>query len=191
MVDWLNKLPEFLKVPAELGFTVFASTGLALCLSHVGVIPMIKGTGWEPVLWIVLLLSGAIAAAGLMRLGKKLIVHLYEWLAERDNQKEFRKHVVSQIDLLNDVEREIFGYLLHHNTNTFKGHQNGGHAANLIGRGFIRMNVANGQMIDPLDVPYVVHPVVWDVVKTQKEKFPYNPQRRRGQKMPPWRVPLI
>lgn len=191
MADWLNKLPDFLKAPAELGFTVSASTALALYLADIGMIPFIKGTLWESILWVAMLLSGAVAAAGVLRLCKKLIVHVYEWLVERSKHKDFRKSVTSQLDLLDADEKRIFGYLIHKNTNTFRGHQNGGHAANLIGRGFVRMNVANAQRIDPFDVPYIVHPVVWDVVNENKEKFPYEPQLRRGVEVEPWRMPIM
>ncbi|MBM6579418.1 hypothetical protein ILT44_04415 [Microvirga sp. BT689] len=113
------------------------------------------------------------------------------WRARRAFKREFEAH----IPMLRPVERQIFAYLLHHNQKGFTGALDAGHAAGLLGSGWIRINARHGQQLDRWDVPFVVHDLVWEVLQEHKDEFPYKPEyderyRTRSERQP-WRVPVV
>jgi hypothetical protein len=90
-----------------------------------------------------------------------------------------------ELSELNAKEREIIAYLVHHNERLFTADIDGGHAATLIARGFVRVALRPGQVFDSADVPMEVPRPVWNVVKQMKEQFPYSGDEDDPH---PWRV---
>lgn len=103
------------------------------------------------------------------------------WRARRAHAEEFRAYIPH----MTPESRAVFAQLLHENHKDFTADQDGGHAATLIGRGFIVVGARHGQVLDLTDVPYRVPDHIWRVAVEHKDKFPYKPSRNGADA---WRV---
>jgi hypothetical protein len=84
-------------------------------------------------------------------------------------------------------EKEILGYLLHHNQRVFECTSDGGYASTLLSRRFVRIFAVAGQQFDYFSVPFIVDDDVWTAMRKNPGAFPYIEQERVA---PPWRKPL-
>lgn len=89
------------------------------------------------------------------------------------------------LDYLNDTEREIIAYLLAHGQRMFTAALDGGHAATLISRGIVRKALQPGQVFNGDDVPMEVPKPVWELLQSNRSKFPYGGEKDDPY---PWRV---
>lgn len=92
-------------------------------------------------------------------------------LALRSHAKAFEDY----IPYMTEEERAVFAQLLHENRKSFTAADDGGHAATLLGRGFIRVIAVRGQMVSMEDVPFAVPDHIWDVAARRRDDFPYTP----------------
>lgn len=89
---------------------------------------------------------------------------------------------------MTEEEKQIIAYLLHKNQKTFTASSDGGHGATLLSRGVIVITAKAGQHIDMEDVPMAIPDHYWDVLSANKAHFPYQPVRKDGYEVHPWRV---
>lgn len=125
--------------------------------------------------------------------GTALVRALYErvpidqrfgrWLSRRRAQRELREY----IPFMTPEERNIIGYLLHHNQKTFTAAADGGYAATLLARNIVVVLAQPGQRVHPEDVPMVIPEYLWTVFVEEKAAFPYMPPAT-GREVHPWRV---
>jgi hypothetical protein len=99
-------------------------------------------------------------------------------------QDEVEK-IEEYIPFMTPKDKQIIGYLLHHNQRMFECEPDGGHARLLLSRGIVRIAAQPGQECDHFNVPFEVPSQIWQVLVKHKDKFPYRPERDGGH---PWRV---
>ena len=110
---------------------------------------------------------------------KRLVVR---WVTLRREKEGLRRY----IEFMSPDEKKVLAYLLAKNQKTFTAATDGGYAATLLGRGIVRIAAQPGQHIDPENVPMTVPDHMWDVLRENREAFPFKPDRDGGH---PWRVP--
>lgn len=101
--------------------------------------------------------------------------------SEPDEDQEIEK----ELDELTEQDREILGYLLHHNQRMFECAVDGGNARMLISRGIVQSALRPGQVFDSENVPMEIPKHVWNVLKKHRSMFPYSPSDDGAY---PWRV---
>ena len=89
---------------------------------------------------------------------------------------------------MTDKDKEIIGYLLHHNQKVFQTDQDGGYAAPLISKGIVRVSARRGQVLDPVQVPFEIPDHIWTVLKSNQREFPYYPPSDREDATYPWAI---
>lgn len=99
-------------------------------------------------------------------------------------QDEVEK-VEEYIPYMTQKDKEIIGYLLHHNLRMFECEPDGGHARLLLSRGIVQIAAKDGQHVDYSNVPFEIPLHVWDVLVKHKDKFPYVSDDDGAD---PWRV---
>ncbi|EKS40404.1 hypothetical protein [Afipia clevelandensis] len=100
-------------------------------------------------------------------------IRLSEPMRSEAAQVDELGNIESDLDSLSRKEREIVGYLLHHNLRLFTADADGGYANTLIARGIIRVALRHGQVYSPSDVPMEVPRPIWTLLKRHREHFPY------------------
>ena len=81
------------------------------------------------------------------------------------------------------MEREIIGYLLHHNQRVFTNTADCGHAATLVAKGIVVIAAQPGQTVSYYEVPFEIPRLVWDALVKRKAEFPVHESSKH-----PWRV---
>lgn len=114
-----------------------------------------------------------------------LPIRLSEPIVKEAALSEAMAEIESDFDTLNEKEREILAYLLHHNERLFSAAGDGGYASTLIARGMVADATRPGQVYHFSDVPMEVPRPVWALLKKHREKFPYNGNEDGPY---PWRV---
>lgn len=143
--------------------------------------------------WAFLLICGALAFASLATwLGSGLTDLLAKWRVAR-RKADQRKAFLEDILFMTIKEKQILGYLREKKLRRFDADQDGGYAASLIAKGYVRVIAApGGQFVHPHNVPMEVADYVWQEVLQRPEEFPYQPefsQRNKNTEVQPWRVP--
>ena len=103
----------------------------------------------------------------------------------RDEQRMAHQHIPH----MNDKDREIIGYLLHHNQKMFRALDDGGYADLLISKGIIRLAAKVGQIVAHGSVPFEIPDHIWSVLEKHREKFPYTPPPEGEREARPWARP--
>lgn len=102
-------------------------------------------------------------------------------LARRTHANQFRDY----IPFMTEREKAVIAQLLHQNRKSFSGSSDGGYAAPLIGRGFIKSSLARNQTFDLEDVPYLLPDHIWEVAAQNRDVFKYVPDPSGGDA---WRI---
>lgn len=186
----LSKMGEIFKLPARLGFTLCVSCAAVIYLGSQGIIPGVTGL-LLTTLWILAAFFAAVAAAGLLSVLQKLCEHVFSFVSTKRKRRAMRKQFIEEIPLLTERERQIFGYLLHRNQNTFTAEQDAGHASTLVARSYIYSIGVPGQTVRQSRIPFRVQPDVWQVLQERAEEFPYRPETHRGSEIAPWVIPFM
>lgn len=106
------------------------------------------------------------------------------WIVHWTTLAQQSGKVRAYIPHMTDHEREIVGYLLHHNQKSFTAASDGGYAATLISRGIVVQALRPGQMFSLEDVPFAVPDHVWKVLEKHRDQFP----KPKADAAYPWRV---
>jgi hypothetical protein len=125
-------------------------------------------------------LSVATLASLLAKKSTYLTVTLSGFLA----RGEAKRNIEKEIPQLTATEREIIGYLLHHNQRMFTNTTDGGHAATLISKGIVVIAARPGQTVSYFEVPFEIPRPIWNVLVKHAGEFPRPDE---GQKHP-WRA---
>ncbi|CTQ67163.1 hypothetical protein [Roseibium alexandrii] len=183
----ISKLGEIIKISPRLGFTLSASCGLIIYLGSTGTVPGIEGF-LLTALWLLMALFAAVAASGVLAALQEFSSYIAAWFAKRKHIADLQKQFADDIPRLTDRERMIFGYLLHHNQDTFTAAADAGHATTLVAKGYIYSIGVHGQSVSAARVPFKVRPEVWNLLQDRKEEFPHTARNGRGGDSPPWVV---
>ena len=103
-------------------------------------------------------------------------------------KKQFCGYSISQQLSFPGKDKEIVGYLLHHNQKMFQTEHDGGYAAPLISRGIIRPSGRPGQAVDLTRMPFEVPDHIWSVLESNREKFPHDPPSGQEVETHPWAI---
>jgi hypothetical protein len=186
---------DFLKTSGWQTTALAAASGILIWLRVSGLSPV------EIPDWIILtalvvgVVSGCLAVAS-WGSGLWAATELYRLkFARWQDNRALKKRFIQYIPHLTPVERKIFAYLLAHNQRTFTAAIDGGHAAGLIGMGFIGTTARPGQRVDMWSYPMGVADPVWDALVERKDEFPHTPEYdgygRNRDEREPWRVPVV
>jgi Super-infection exclusion protein B len=112
------------------------------------------------------------------------------WVVHWINKKRQRRMVGEYIPHMTETERSIIAYLLAKNQKMITGDRDGGYASTLISKGILIVALRAGQVVDTIDVPFIIPDPIWCELTKQKVHFPYDrPKRRDGDEPHPWRRP--
>jgi hypothetical protein len=100
------------------------------------------------------------------------------------SQEETEK-VEDYIPFMTPKDKEIIGYLLHHNQRMFDCEPDGGHARLLLSRGIVRIAARPGQQVAYMNVPFEIPLNIWNVLVKHKQLFPCVTDDDGGH---PWRI---
>ena len=150
------------------------------------------GTPW----WVSLIALFAAVLCGFLCLGSigKAVygfAPLQIWVVHLWNNHNAVKNAEAYIPHMQEREREIVAYLLHHNQKVFQADAGGGFAAPLISQRIIVRALQPGQVFYADDTPFAVPDPVWKVLVEHRHKFPYTEPARHERRGHPWRVPII
>lgn len=160
---------EFIKSPPRILFGVALFSLSILFAKRWNYLPP---EGWE--FWVAMLgllsaslfISTALAA---LKAPASWIWHLVrDWQLKRTHADQFER----DIPFFHDQEKKIYGWLLTNNRKWFEAAQDGGHAASLIGKGYVVFNVQHRQPVHPEDVPMIVPDHIWKVLEKCRSQFP-------------------
>jgi hypothetical protein len=104
-------------------------------------------------------------------------------LVRWNRDRRARKYVASELQHLDDRERQIIAYLLEKNIKSFRTELDGGYAVTLISKNLIVRAQQPGQLCGTRNVPFVVPDYVWDVLVEHKAEFRY-----RSESALPWAI---
>lgn len=127
---------------------------------------------------LAILITGTLALFGILEfIAARIREKIGDWREQakrtkrlRQEQEAFRKY----IPFMTDDEKRILGYLLQSNQKTFTAPIDGGRAATLLGRGYIRIGVRGEQMVNQLSVPFFVPDHLWEVLEEHEAEFPQD-----------------
>ena len=102
-----------------------------------------------------------------------------------NTDQDEERRIEQELEELTEQDREILGYLLHHNQRVFECALDGGNARMLISRGIVRTALRPGQVFDSENVPMEIPKHIWNILKKHRSMFPYSPSDDGGH---PWRV---
>lgn len=83
-------------------------------------------------------------------------IPLHVWLVHVWSNRNAGKNTEAYIPHMQEREREIIAYLLHHNQKIFSADASGGYAAPLISQRIVVRALQNGQVFYSNDVPFAV-----------------------------------
>lgn len=138
--------------------------------------------------WIIVFLSVALTVAAVGPTIEVLTKAQFAKISANKQVRELENEFRRQVPYLSEKERQILGYLWHQQIKTFTADHDGGHAATLIARGYIRYAGVRGQSFDMDKCPMLVPDYVWRVVEEDPAKFPYVPDMCDGYEAEPWRI---
>ena len=171
----------------QFGFLAIA-TALALWADAAGILPFALDTTFRQ---IVLLAGFAFAALSLAAVFESIRTAAKAPLKAIANKRAMKRHAQAFADYIPHMthkEQHVFAQLLAQNRKGFEAPSDGGYAVHLIGRGFIRMNLARNQSFTYEDVPYIVPEHIWKVAVLHKADFKPKPKDDQGDA---WRVPWM
>ncbi|MBR9778299.1 MAG: hypothetical protein GYB52_03035 [Rhodospirillales bacterium] len=193
MLDPASKLLELLKASGWQSTMIAVASWLLIYLGKSGDIPHFDSQFVELSAWVVALLSSGLAAASFCAFAAKYcgiaIKSIVASVQRKLKQKKFRRLVLEEISNLSQKEIQILGYLREKNQKVFEADTGGGNASTLISRGWISIYAAYDQQIELRRCPFKVNDIVWDIIQSYPDSFPYKRENYRGQEIAPWRRP--
>ena len=194
-MEQLTKTLDLIKASGWQNAMLSLGAWVYIWASRQGHVPALEG-GWMAVAHVFAFATGALALAAIGSQLQRLCAFLLGLGKARMARRAAQKRFEQKIELLDDRERQIFGYLLHHRQQAFQVAADGGYAAKLMAQGFVvRIAAAGGQIVDYDDVPVKVPDYIWEVLERRKADFPHRPEyaQSRGRaervEMHPWRIP--
>ncbi len=187
----LSKALDFLKTAAWQTTTIALATGLFIYLSKIGLLPTLDPLP-ALVAWVILFLSAALSLAAIGSSAQHGVEALWTLFLKRRARLKAEQSFRAYEPFLSEVERQILGFLLNYRLKTFVGDQDGGYAATLLARGFVRYIGVHGQTFDMDKCPLAVPEFVWKVMEEMPNKFPHKPVFSEGRdsvEVEPWRIP--
>ena len=181
---------EILKAKGSHTAALAIASGLIYVLVIFEIIPTTDSPLWEalPAIGALIFLSLFVAAVGdeVVKITKPAD-RIGRWCLKRREAREIREF----IPYMTDKDREIIGYLLHHNQKMFQADQDGGYAAPLISKGIIRQSGRAGQVVTTSSMPFEVPNHIWSVLKKNQEAFPYESPPANEDEKYPWAIPWM
>ena len=180
-----EKLIDLAKSGWQIG-VIACAIGVVWLLMRLGFLPT-PAPYWPPLL--ALGFFGGIFLA-FAPAGPPLVEWVRKSVVQRSEKRRLKEKFAKEIEFLTPMERQIIGYLLEKRQKVFQTDLNGGNAATLLGRGYIRVLAQRGQQIDLEGgrVPMVVDEIAWEVWDRNKDKFPYKPKFDQNQELVPWSI---
>lgn len=182
--------PKWLEILKASGWQTAALTvafALFVVLVRADAIPTTNSPLWIALPSLAVLVFGALTAASIGDSLFKAInptARLIRWIRLRQEQKRAQAF----IPYMTSKDKEIIGYLLHHNQKMFQADLTGGYAAPLISKQIIRRDLQHRQAFDNNHVPFSIPDHIWVVLKRKRKSFPYKPPVRNT-KSSPWAIP--
>jgi hypothetical protein len=186
----MNADPRWLEILKASGWQTtalaIASTVIAILVRN-KVIPTDSSPYWfnVPVIAAVILWCLSLAAMGsALTKAADPAARIRRWRhlhRAKRSAREYIPHMTAK-------EKEIIGYLLHHNQKVFQTDQDGSYAAPLISKGIVVVAVRPGQVVDPLRVPFEIPDHIWSVLQSQRAQFPYVPPKDGEREVHPWAI---
>ena len=184
-MEFLARLVDLLKASGvQTGALALGAFGY-IWLSQRGIMPALEGK-WLPGVSLFGVGAAALCAASAVAFvfsSVKAFRPVQRWWQNR----RFKADFIANLDNLSFRERQILGFLCHHNQKVFTTDFDGGHAASLIARGYLQHFAAPGQRLPARAFPTRVVQPVWELMKAVPEAFPYEPQFDGDGEIPPWR----
>lgn len=187
MGELFAKAADLLKASGWQTGCLAIATAIFITLTSRGVLPEL-GPSLRLAAWIILFLSAALTVAAVGPSIEKPIKAWISKLTVRTKMKALEADFRRQVPYLSEKERQILGYLLYHRIKTFTADHDGGYAATLLARGYIRYAGVGGQSFDIDKCPMLVPEYVWKVLEEDPSKFPYVPDLESGHEAHPWRI---
>lgn len=184
--------PRWLEILKASGWQTSALTVaclVVLALVKAGLIPTDGSPYWTAIPTIGAVVFGFLSLAAMAKTIVR-VIGLRERFSGWRRRRLERRSVLGYIPYMTDREKEIIGYLLHHNQKVFQTDEDGGYAAPLISRGIVRRSGVPGQVIDVRRVPFEIPDHVWAVLESHRNAFPCNGPDREGA-TPPWVIPWM
>jgi hypothetical protein len=179
---------DILKASVWQQLAVAGACGLFVWLVTVGVVPTDGKAVWIGLpAFVGLVCLGLALAAVVSTSARGLQPRVARWGGIYRERKAARRY----IPCMTTKEREIIGYLLHHNQKVFQSTQDGGYAAPLISVGIVRMAVQPGQFVDPMRVPFGIADHIWAVLESNRRAFTYAPPPVGESEGHPWAIPWM
>ena len=196
-MEWLTKSIDLLKASGWQTAMIAAAAALFLYLSKADILPPLDPRWIELVVWAVLLVCAALAAASVGSAIQRGVGHLWTLWKRRRARVRAKAAFVRDIPYLSDKERQILGYLREKKRKTFDVDQNGGYANTLLGKRHVLFIAQPGQALDPDRMPVTVAEHVWEVLQERPGDFPYTPEYstdgppKQRVEVSPWRIPWM
>lgn len=188
----IGRLVELLKASGwQSGMIAFACCAY-LFLEQREFIPTPPSEWVVTCVWMLLLLTTGLAIAPFCAWLQRHFEAIAKKRELANKRLAAQSKFVSDIQFMSHRERIIFGYLLKRGTNTFYAEQSGGHAANLIGKGYVQLNAVPGQSFEMWNMPLKVPDHIWEMVLAHRDEFPYEPvylDKYDREEIEPWRRP--
>ena len=178
---------EILKATGWQNFGLSLAFATFIYLVKTKSISVTDSTLWVAIPAIISLVCGGLALAAF---GNAITKFTNNRISRYFSRRKYRKMVEKCIPHMTEKDREIIGYLLHHNHKTFQTTSDGGYAAPLIGKRIIRVAAVQGQVLDGNWFPFEVVDDAWDVLLKFRENFPYQPPRSEIETHP-WAIPWM
>lgn len=182
--------PRWLEILKASGWQTTAlavACTLIISLVKIGIIPTDGSSYWIAIPGVGAIVFGCLSLATMASAIVRAIKpgeQFGRWWQLRSEKRSVREY----IQYMTDKDKEIIGYLLHHNQKVFQTAQDGGYAAPLISKGIVRLSARHGQVLDPNQVPFEIPDHIWAVLKSNQGKFPYCPPRDRQDAGYPWAI---
>ncbi len=152
-----------------------------------GTIPTTSSPLWEAVPAIGAILCGCLCLGSIGSALCKFYQPDKAYIARRAKRNEINE-VRKYIPCMTEKEKEIIGYLLHHNQRLFSTTEDAAYAAPLLSKGIIRCSAQPGQVLDPRREPFEIPDYVWTELVNHREKFPYKPPSNGETETHPWAI---
>ena len=180
--------PRWLEILKASGWQTAAlaiACGLIIVMIRFGLVPTDGSPYWIAIPTIGGVVFGRLALASIVStIVRTLQPRVLRWRrlrAERRSAREYIAHMTPK-------EREIIGYLLHHNQKVFQADQDGGYAAPLISKGIVRIAGQRGQVMDLTRIPFEIPDHIWSELASNRSAFEYTPPRGKEPESFPWAV---
>jgi hypothetical protein len=162
---------ELLKASRSQTSAVAVACVLLLVGPHHGWIPALSVRVAIPAFFVGVLCAGLFFFSLVSAAYDFFQVH--KWMAFYRQCRNEALHTERYIEQMTPKEREIIGYLLHHNQRLITAEQSGGHAAPLVSQRILVMALQPNQAFTYEDTPFVIQEHIWKSLMRHKDRFPY------------------